>query len=138
MALLNILGLALTGVLVYFGAALVRGAAGGAVAAALWMTYPLNLYFLTYPNPEAPFEVFLFSALLLFWWALVRKQRPWLLLLACGVLLGCSMARYSVPSMALLFLLAPALLMRRAGKPPLRDLQPADVCLAEAEGPLHG
>jgi 4-amino-4-deoxy-L-arabinose transferase-like glycosyltransferase len=91
MAAFGVLGLGLEGALVYLGAARFWGRAGGAIAAALWITYPVNLFLSVSPRTEMPFEIVLYGALLIFAGGLTCERGPWLRFFICGILIGCSM-----------------------------------------------
>jgi hypothetical protein len=83
--------LALTGTLVYLGASRFWGPARGCIVLVLWITYPLNLFFCSYPSAEVPFEVLLYGGLLLFAWGVTSERGRWFQFALCGLLVGCSM-----------------------------------------------
>lgn len=58
------------------------------VAAALWITYPLNLWLTKQPNSEVPFILALYIAVYMFVYALRRDQRVMAMAFGAGVLTG--------------------------------------------------
>jgi 4-amino-4-deoxy-L-arabinose transferase-like glycosyltransferase len=88
---MNVLSLGIVNMLVFLGCSHFWGTRGGLLVVFLWATYPLNLFFCVYPSPEIPFELFLYAALLVFYWSLRRSRHQWAPFLACGILVGCAM-----------------------------------------------
>lgn len=81
----------LSAVLVFALARLVWRPALALVAAGAWLTYPFGLWLTKQPNSEVPFIPILYSALFVFWLAVLRRPRAWWLYLLAGALVGAAM-----------------------------------------------
>lgn len=90
-AAVNLMGMAALAVLLFWLGRLMFGQLAGLLGATLWMTYPFALWFTKQPNSELPFMVFLYAALLLLYYCLIRRTtfRPGYFL--SGLLLGLAM-----------------------------------------------
>lgn len=87
----SLLAHALSVLLLYHLASAVWGPSWALLPAALWLTYPLALWFVPLRNSEVAFTPFFYGSLLLFWHQL-RSTKPaaWSCLLA-GILMGIAM-----------------------------------------------
>jgi 4-amino-4-deoxy-L-arabinose transferase-like glycosyltransferase len=80
----------------------------------LWMSYPLNLWFIKNPNTEVPFMLFLFIEMWIFMLA-IRNKKIWLFFLS-GVVLGFSVLVRPIAIFLILFLLIPTFILSSKGK----------------------